>query len=66
MIVKERYNIILNPTIVSKIDNYCSRCNISRSSFINSILLDFILSHDLLKSDVLISDDEMKALEEVT
>lgn len=46
--MKQRYNIMLNPKIVSSIDSICSDNDLSRSEFINSILSDFLLDNGLV------------------
>ena len=38
--IKQRYNIMLNPAIVSKIDHYANHLDMSRSELINKILFD--------------------------
>lgn len=45
--MKQRYNIMLNPKIVSSIDSICADNNLSRSEFINSVLSDFLLDNGL-------------------
>lgn len=45
--MKQRYNIMLNPKIVSSIDSICADNDLSRSDFINSILSDFLLDNGL-------------------
>ena len=38
--MKQRYNIMLNPTVVSKIDIHAAKLDMSRSELINYILYD--------------------------
>lgn len=38
--MKKRYNIMLNPAIVAKIDYHANELDISRSDLINRILFD--------------------------
>lgn len=45
--MKQRYNIMLNPKIVSSIDSICADNDLSRSEFINSVLSDFLLDNGL-------------------
>ena len=42
---KQRYNIMLNPAIVSKIDYHAEELNMSRSDLINRILFDQLQSY---------------------
>lgn len=46
--MKQRYNIMLNPKIVSSIDSICADNDLSRSEFINSVLSDFLLDNFLV------------------
>lgn len=46
--MKQRYNLMLNPKIVSSIDSICADNDLSRSEFINSILSDFLLDNGLV------------------
>lgn len=38
--MKKRYNIMLNPAVVYKIDIHAAKLDMSRSEFINYILYD--------------------------
>ena len=38
--MKQRYNIMLNPAIVAKIDYHANKLDMSRSDLINRILFD--------------------------
>lgn len=41
---------MLNPAIVSRIDDICNDNDLSRSEFINGILADYCLKHDYVDS----------------
>lgn len=41
--MKQRYNIMLNPAIISKLDYHAAQLDISRSSLINKILFDCLI-----------------------
>ena len=43
--MKQRYNIMLNPAIVSKIDYHAEQLDMSRSELINRILFDELDSY---------------------
>lgn len=57
MIVKERYNIMLNPRIVEIIDMEAAKLDLSRSAYINDLLLQYIAESDLFLSN---SDDSVQ------
>ena len=42
--MKKRYNIMLNPSIVAKIDYHADKLELSRSDLINRILFDELSS----------------------
>lgn len=42
--MKKRYNIMLNPAVVARVDNHANELGISRSDLINRILFDELLS----------------------
>ena len=44
---KLRYNLMLNPAVVSRIDVYAEERDISRSEAINEILYDFCNDNDI-------------------
>lgn len=44
--MKKRYNIMLNPAIVAKIDYHAEQLDMSRSDLINRILFDELLNYD--------------------
>lgn len=50
MIVKQRYNLMLNPNIVKILDNEAERSLVSRSELVGEILLLYINEHDLVCS----------------
>lgn len=45
--MKKRYNIMLNPAIVQRIDKWCELSGDSRSELINRLLYEFIIVNDL-------------------
>ena len=51
MILKQRYNIMLNPAIVAKIDYHAEQLDMSRSELINRILFDELDSYDDVPED---------------
>lgn len=55
--MKQRYNLMLNPGIVSKIDKYAASNELSRSDVINQLLFEFVF-------DRAISDDPDPELED--
>lgn len=57
MIVKERYNIMLNPRIVEIIDIEAAKLDLSRSAYINDLLLQYIAESGLFFSN---SDDSVQ------
>lgn len=50
MIVKQRYNIMLNPNIVQILDKVARNKFTSRSDVIGDILSSYIVEHDLMCS----------------
>ena len=44
MKMKQRYNVMLNPAIVAKIDYHADRLDMSRSDLINKILFDELMN----------------------
>lgn len=50
MIVKERYNIMLNPRLVEIIDREAAKAEQSRSAWINDILSQYVSEAGLLFS----------------
>ena len=52
MIVKQRYNVMLNPNIVNILDKIASDMFVSRSEIISKILYQYIIDNNLsLNSD---------------
>lgn len=52
MIVKQRYNVMLNPNIVNILDEIASDMFVSRSEIISKILYQYIIDNNLsLNSD---------------
>ena len=45
--MKQRYNVILNPAIVQRIDKWCEISGNSRSDLINKLLYAFIRENEL-------------------
>lgn len=50
MIIKQRYNIMLNPNVVRILDNEAEKNLMSRSELVSEILLLYINEHDLVCS----------------
>lgn len=50
MIIKQRYNIMLNPNIVRILDKLAQDSFTSRSYIIGDILSSYIIEHDLMCS----------------
>ncbi|MCM1334597.1 MAG: hypothetical protein NC084_00065 [Bacteroides sp.] len=48
MLKKQRYNVMLNPRSMDILDGYCRTADISRSSLIDGLILDFINDEGLL------------------
>lgn len=52
MIIKQRYNVMLNPNIVNILDKIASDMFVSRSEIISKILYQYIIDNNLsLNSD---------------
>ena len=52
MQIKERYNLMLSPGVIEKIDIIARNLGVTRSVLVNKILSDFII----IESEVVIND----------
>lgn len=55
MILKQRYNVMLNPRSMEILESYCRKLGISRSALIGELINDFV-SRERLSASA--SDDE--------
>ena len=56
--MKKRYNVMLSPALMWRVDGYAEKNNMSRSKLINDLLSDFIRTkYGCTFTDDLIPDD---------
>lgn len=59
MIIKQRYNVMLNPNIVSIIDFQANQLCVSRSDLISNILYSYVVVNGLYSE---FSDSDMECI----
>ena len=64
--IKKRYNVMLNPALVAKIDYHAEQLDMSRSDLINRIIFDELMNYgDIPEEKDPEVDDQIKISEVV-